>query len=498
MLVTALLGSANSELGNIVLGFGGAVIDQQSDDTAAFTESATVIRSRVGVATETLTLTDQALAPVVYSKSTSDTLSLLDSCLGGLVLHGTTNDTFSLSESASGKTHESGDDSLIFTETAEGVNDLTPSAKDTWVLSEATTVTLIPSKTVFEKITFTETALAQTALTRQNAETLVLSESADRGAVTRNISTSDSLTLTDNSEGFIIHPADDSITFTDDGTADVVIGVTETLSFSEFAIGVGTQNLPETIFFTETVAGKRNRTAYAIEFFGIAENSRASFLHTGTVTDSITFADETVLSRYTASAIDNMTLFDQASNHPSYFRTYGETLHFTEIVTNTRVLHRTATDTLTITERRFDPTQGVFEGGVLGIKVINNIIIVTPSGTIELPKPEFGDSENTTNDFTLRYGRRGKVYTTVRRRRLNRRFVYTFNLSRRKEQELIQLLSIANDKFMYLTNWKGEQWKLQLLSNPIQSNNIGFDRFRVELEFEGIQLTSGGVNSCQC
>lgn len=499
MPFTSLYGSENSLYGNMLYGFGGTIVDSPAEDTLSITESATKIRSRYGEVTDTANFTETALSPTVYNKSTTDSWSSLsDSVLGGLTLDGTTADSWNITESAVGRGTYRATDNWTLTELADGLNLDEHVAEDTWSPTESATKTLIPSKTVFENLTFTEGAIAQTKLTRQELEFINFTESADRGPGTQNVSSSDSITLTDATEGFIIRTGIDTITFTDDADNEVTKGVGDTLEFTESSEGIGRQVLTDTMLFTETTKGNKVRVKMAHDIFVLADFTSGSHLYEVDSADTITLSDEAVLSRYIASVTEMISLNDQVSGLPSYLRRGQDTLTFNESITNSRTYVRSASDTITFQETKFDPLEGIYVGGVIGLKVTTTFVIQTSAGTITLPRPEYGDSENTTNEFNLRYARTGQVYTTVRRRRLNRRLVYTFNLSRRKERELVQVLSVSNSKFMNIYNWKGEQWKVKLLSNPIQSNNIGFDRFRVELEFEGIQLTSGGVNTCLC
>lgn len=498
-MYTALLGTAESLLGNIVLGFGGSVINQTSADSITLTDSAGNTVSWFGASTDTFTLTDEALAPVVYSKSSSETITFTESPIGGLVLEGNQTDAINFLEAATGKSSEKALDSLFLTESATYELPLAPDASDTWTMTDSAIKTLVPSKTVFDKLTFIETVLAQTGLLRQNADLLVFTENAKRGAGTVNASGSDSMTLTDSGIGLLGVASDESITFDDDAKGETVKGAFDVFELTELAIGVGRQIVIDTMLFTEKSKASRKRTLMPVaDFFLIADSAKASFLHTEESTDTFTITDEAVRIRYVRTKNETFSLNDVATTAPSWKRVTLDNLTITEYPVANVVYKREATDTLVINETKFDPTEGVFVGGIRGILVRDQFVLRTGVGDITLPRPEFGDSENTTNEFNLRYSRTGQVYTTVRRRRLNRRLVYTFNLRRRQERELVQFLSAANDKFMYSVNWKGEEWKLKLLSNPIQSNNIGFDRVRVELEFEGIQLTSGGVTTCQC
>lgn len=312
----------------------------------------------------------------------------------------------------------------------------------------------------------------------------------------------DTITFTESaSETKVRHPvAADTITFTETARSLIPFNVSsaDTISFTELARGRGRYLAADTITFSDSATKSKVQGPAASDTLVLADKAQASFLHISAASDTITFTDSAVRIRYTALSSDTLTFTDAATATPSRKQTASDTLTFTESPTNLRVYSRTATDTINFQETKFDPSEGVFLGAVIGLKVINSFVLKGAAGTITLPRPDFSDSENTTNEFNLRTSRTNISYTTLHRRRLNRRLVFVFNVSRRKERELVEFLSILNDKYLDLFNWKGEQWKVKLLTNPIQSNNIGFDRFRVELEFEGIKITSGGVSACQC
>ena len=82
----------------------------------------------------------------------------------------------------------------------------------------------------------------------------------------------------------------------------------------------------------------------------------------------------------------------------------------------------------------------------------------------------------------------GSVQTHVKTND-NRRLTQTFRmLDRQKAVEVVEFFKYYNSDKIRLTNWKGEIWKVNLLTNPIDFVKTGRFRTDVSLEFEGIKL----------
>jgi hypothetical protein len=351
-----------------------------------------------------------------------------------------------------------------------------------------------------DSLSFTDIVNAQAKLLRQQSENLFLTESASRGAFTfNNLVATEGISIDEVSVGYIVRTSDDTLTITDLADNFVGKGAYETFDLTESAAGFGRKTFAETITWDEVIVAGRTRSVTVQQVWdSLSESVDRSFLRTASGSDSLALTDESVRSRYIRADTESVTLFDSASTSPSWGRNASDALIITDAVTRRVIWSRAASDTLDIQEKKYDARTGRLTGAVIGLVPPRGVILKTPVGTIELPRPEYGDTENTTNEFTLRYAQSGRTYTTVKRKRLNRRLVYVFYLRRRKERELVEYLSYVNGEDIYLTNWKGEVWLVKLLTNPIASNNVTADRFRLELEFEGIRLNSGGDTACLC
>jgi len=112
---------------------------------------------------------------------------------------------------------------------------------------------------------------------------------------------------------------------------------------------------------------------------------------------------------------------------------------------------------------------------------------------IILPAPLLGDKENTVSQSAVKRAMDGTTYTYVNRSP-NRLLSYTFNLSRAKGLELKAFLEDHNGDTMWMQDWKGATWSVNLMTNPVSfvqnrrsapnGPNVG-----VNLQFEGVKIS---------
>jgi len=109
------------------------------------------------------------------------------------------------------------------------------------------------------------------------------------------------------------------------------------------------------------------------------------------------------------------------------------------------------------------------------------------------PSPLMGDTENLISDLVLRRSMAGTRRTYVKSSS-NRRLKYTFSVDRPKGLEMEAFFSAYNGSTIKMINWKGEVWKLKLISNPldyVQTRRAepNGDKTEVNIEFEGVKLS---------
>lgn len=391
-------------------------------------------------------------------------------------------------------------------------------ASDALSFTESAKVNLVSNKSVSETITFTELALhvdmgaasdtisftetASAGVNRPATDTLAFIESA-KALVTYLRTATDKITFTDKAArvaGTVTVLTSETITFTEVGDTRIKSNLADdTLDFVEVAVGLSNHAYAtDALLVTELAVAWATHSVRADDLLVLSDVAVGHRSVNTKAADTITFTDQAFRKLYPVDKSETITFTESAATKISGYRAAQDKLALTETATNTRIYVRSASDQLVFREQKFVPADNVYVGGVLGIKVVDSTTIVSNAGTLSLPRAEFGDAENTTNEFQLRYSMPGTPYTYVRRRRLNRRVVLTFRVSRRKEREILNYFTVANTDQLIVTDWRGQQYRMKLLSNPITSTNVGHDSWRVELEFEGIKITSGGVDLCLC
>ena len=112
--------------------------------------------------------------------------------------------------------------------------------------------------------------------------------------------------------------------------------------------------------------------------------------------------------------------------------------------------------------------------------------------SIVLPNPLLDDNEGLVSNLMARRSMNNTLRTYVQTTK-NRRLRYTFTLNRPKALEVEAFFDAYNGADIKMLNWKGELWKVNLITNPIdfvqtRRAEPGGDRTDVNLEFEGVRI----------
>lgn len=240
-------------------------------------------------------------------------------------------------------------------------------------------------------------------------------------------------------------------------------------------------NVPgsNSITFTDQAIGNVNGirpTSSHLDLTVLAEWKKA--LPTKTASNSISFSQSAQPSRPARSIL----AFTQSASAVIVILGGGtsSTLNFGQTVTFDTAIRRSLTSTLNFSQ---SATRVVTRGATtiendlsLSHEALHSfarelVTIQAPWGaitkTIVLPSPLFQDSENLVDDLTIDWAEDGTLYTYVRTQ-LNRRLNYTFQLTRQKALEFQDFIDSFNSDSWKLTNWKGEVWKVKLVTNPVE------------------------------
>lgn len=91
----------------------------------------------------------------------------------------------------------------------------------------------------------------------------------------------------------------------------------------------------------------------------------------------------------------------------------------------------------------------------------------TPEVTIVVPNPRFDNGKSLTSDITILYAMDGTEYSYVRKRGGKKKYLWTFNLSKDKSDELLNFLQeYGSDKV--LIDWEGTLLAGYFSANPIE------------------------------
>lgn len=130
------------------------------------------------------------------------------------------------------------------------------------------------------------------------------------------------------------------------------------------------------------------------------------------------------------------------------------------------------------------------------VKVSKKCMIILQgvgNGTvIILPCPQMGDKEKNLHSQVVKRSMTGLLYTYVRKNALQQ-LTYTFVLGRPMAYDLQDFVDQNIANVITLTNWKGEIWKVQITTNPLDFigkslfENEG-ERWEVTIEFQGIRV----------
>jgi hypothetical protein len=201
-------------------------------------------------------------------------------------------------------------------------------------------------------------------------------------------------------------------------------------------------------------------------------------LPTETASSTITFTGSATAAR----PISSILAFTQAASAVVTILggNTSSDLDFTQTVTFDTGIQRSLTSTLSFTQtvtRTVSRAATTVETDLsLGHEALHSfanklVTIQAPWGaitkTIVLPSPLFQDAENLVDDLTIDFAEDGTLYTYIRTQ-LNRRLNYTFQLTRQKALEFQDFIDEFNSDSWKVTNWKGEVWKVKLVTNPVE------------------------------
>jgi len=112
--------------------------------------------------------------------------------------------------------------------------------------------------------------------------------------------------------------------------------------------------------------------------------------------------------------------------------------------------------------------------------------------TTQLPNPKFGDTEGGLASFDMQRTMSGLKYTFAKVRDGRKKMLWSFDLSRKKAQELRELYNAYNSSQVQITDHIGKTYVGYFTSNPFEFESVarhsataGYASQQIQVEFEG-------------
>lgn len=196
---------------------------------------------------------------------------------------------------------------------------------------------------------------------------------------------------------------------------------------------------------------------------------------------------------------NHLVLSQTFTQHRIFNITLSNNLLFNQSLTSRMIYTKILTQTLTWLPfyRMAIPIPGQFVDipafyGALISGHNCHVIIQSPTNSIVLPCPLFGDTISNQDTMVMKKSMNNVTYTYIRRSPLQK-VSYSFQLGRLKSLELREFFLNNTAKLLRMINWKNETWVVYLLTNPLDlvpKSRYDFEDEMVltTLEFMGVKI----------
>jgi len=441
-------------------------------------------------ATDALAVAESAVRLITEPRTTTDALTVAESVVRIGAFHRTDTDALAISESVvrAGVFNRSVTQTLTITQNAIEVGDELAS----------------------NTLTITQSAIYKTP-NQKASQSLSITETLSRSGSTFGHSASNSLSLISVADYFQFKPRsiNQSLTITQSATETQSSGFFQSLTITQTLVTAydpHSDGSSESLTLTQTVSAPLIRPRSPSESLTIAQTVHSQKLLHRTITQPlVVIQTTTALAR---TGINQSLTVAQAVVHAAFkSRHISQSLTLTHSVSVALNLVRSVTSTL-----MFFPEHHIPDG-TGGFLVISNLIytmggqgggiccpvpgrsttIVGRFSTIVLPNPELGDAEAPVSAIKILRTITGDIYTYVRKN-ASRKLKYKFIITRKKAYELRVFLLQNLTQRVNMTNWKGEMWNVNFLTDPVDlvAEKHGTppcgEWYSVELDFEGVRI----------
>jgi hypothetical protein len=263
------------------------------------------------------------------------------------------------------------------------------------------------------------------------------------------------------------------------------IGISSQVSFA--------RHITQTLALTH-LASRSLGTAIVGQPFNLTQHATVKKVHRETVTSTLSMAQEAEMWRPTNNSL---VLTQTATVKRVRFVSVTQTLRLSDSVKRNTVINRSVAHTLVFNPPNIKRIQGRFTvelPSAYPVLVSKRCLVVlgVPAQTVILPCPKFDDTQAFQGTLDLKRSMIGGTYTVVKNTAVQR-LKYDFDLWTNKYLELRVFLLAHSSETMNLVNWKGENWVVTLVNNPIQLTaeerfQPRGERYSVTLEFDGVRI----------
>lgn len=522
MAITDLLGTNDSQGGNIVLGNDASadLSNQSASNTLTLTQSVTLNKILNLGASNTLGLSSNTVK--IEEGSGSNTIAFshdVQYLKGKFVLP---NNTLIFSQTTTAEKHFLRtltqnlnltqiafrniikscivSNTFNLTQTVTVTN--TKFASNTLVFSQS--ATYFVAKGAKNTIVFTQTLAVQLTLNKSVFDFFGVGHQVITGPNTFRRSLNNTLALNQIALGFAVKGVNQSLSFSQNVIVNKVKGTQNLIAFGQnIFLNVNYQRSPTDILvLRHSVLVNKIKGVSAQSIFAPIQSITKTRIRTATASSIFGLTHELVKTRYLRDLSQNIVLTQgvvhQRIANPSI---PTHTATFTQTVRLNKVLNLACANTL-VFKNSFERRVSI--GGQTTITVplaqvikVKNIVVLRGTDlAITLPAPEFDDSEAYTGSVNIiRFKTGGK--RTYKNDTQKSVLDYTFVIERNKKNELKYFISQYNSKPFYLENWKGEIWYVMFNTNPFVITEaaywedmpiIGGNKYNVPLSFEGVRL----------
>lgn len=359
--------------------------------------------------------------------------------------------TLSITESVSAQQVSGTHDDLALTENVQGFINLNPTVFETLSLTESVFTTWTPSVT--DSLSVTEVVAVQKIANPSVSDDIVLSE-------------------------------DDTNTYY----------FSDNLSLAESVYSETNQILSENLFLTEAVSRAHSIYIRALaEGLILTDSGSGNFVYTKTLSDNITLVEEATKDR--GAVIDTLSLVESVTATKSKFQ--KDTINLTEIIHVNFIKKVSLSDTISLTENTlwvnpkvcdetYNPTITIRDHTTLFYP------FSSPTLTVNLRNPEFGDIDSVDTNAVMRQTRGGEFKTVKETSWFSQETLsLSFkSLTRLQAVSLIDLFEESAGDEIGLIDWYGRTWKGFISENPSEIlqgiGNLYDANYSAQFKFEGV------------